>query len=77
MFMFAQASETDGSGFVSLLGVFVLFVLYWLPTVIALYRKHHNKWAILVLNLLLGWTVLGWIAALVWSFTSVQTQRVQ
>lgn len=74
MFMLAQASETDGSGSGLLI---ILFVLYWLPTAIALFRKHHNKWAILVLNLLLGWTVIGWIAALVWSFTSVQSQRVQ
>jgi hypothetical protein len=28
--------------------------------------------AIFLLNLLLGWTALGWIAALVWSFTEVR-----
>ena len=33
-------------------------------------RRHHQTGAILVLNLLLGWTLLGWIAALVWAFTA-------
>jgi hypothetical protein len=30
--------------------------------------------AIFALNLLLGWTLLGWFAALVWSLTAVQAQ---
>jgi hypothetical protein len=33
-------------------------------------RKHPNAGAIAVLNLLLGWTFIGWVIALVWSFTS-------
>ncbi len=44
--------------------------LYFVPTVIAGARHHHQTGAILVLNLLLGWTLLGWIAALVWAFTA-------
>jgi Superinfection immunity protein len=45
--------------------------IYFLPSIIAGFRKHHNAAAILVLNLFLGWTVLGWISALVWSSTFV------
>jgi Superinfection immunity protein len=33
-------------------------------------RHHRNAAAIFLINLLLGWTVLGWIAALVWSVTA-------
>ena len=44
--------------------------LYFTPTIIAWLRTHYNRWAILALNLLLGWTVLGWIVSLVWSFTN-------
>ena len=53
------------------------FVLaaYLVPTIIAMGRSHHNRWAIGALNLLLGWTALGWIAAFVWSLTSVRTYR--
>jgi hypothetical protein len=49
--------------------VIVLF-LYLLPTFVAVCRGHHNTLAIGALNVLLGWTFLGWIGALVWSFTA-------
>jgi ABC-type transport system involved in cytochrome c biogenesis permease component len=48
----------------------VLAAIYFLPTIVSLSRAHRNGLAIFVLNLLLGWTGLGWIAALVWSCTS-------
>jgi hypothetical protein len=40
------------------------------PWLIALTRGHHNLAAIFLLNLLLGWTFIGWVAALVWAFTN-------
>lgn len=43
--------------------------LYILPAAIALLRKKRNAEAILVLDLLLGWTIIGWIVALIWSLT--------
>ncbi len=52
-------------------GVIVLVVLvvalYLLPSLIATSRQKRNAGAIFLLNLLLGWTVLGWVIALVWS----------
>jgi hypothetical protein len=48
----------------------VLLVPYLLPSVIAYRRWHKNFKAIFALNILLGWTLLGWIVCLVWSFTS-------
>jgi threonine/homoserine/homoserine lactone efflux protein len=55
----------------------VLLVLfaYFLPTVMAEARGHQNSGMIFLANLLLGWTILGWIAALVWAATAVQTRR--
>ena len=50
-----------------LLLVVLIFALYFLPTLIAFLRQHKNKLAIFLLNLLLGWTVLGWVGSLVWS----------
>jgi len=32
-------------------------------------RRHHNRVAIFALNLLAGWTAVGWIIALVWALT--------
>ena len=46
------------------------FAFYFLPSIIAWVRTHYNRVAILALNLLLGWTVVGWVVSLVWSFTN-------
>lgn len=51
--------------------LFLSFYLYFIPTLISLVRGHHNRLAICVLNIFLGWTCLGWIASLVWAFTAV------
>ena len=45
------------------------FLIYFLPSIIAVYRKHNNKIPIIVLNLFLGWTFFGWVIALVWGLT--------
>jgi hypothetical protein len=47
--------------------ILILGLLYFLPTFIG--QKKRNAGAIFALNLLLGWTVLGWIVALVWAMT--------
>jgi len=47
--------------------VVLIFAFYFLPTLIAFLRQHKNKLAIFLLNLFLGWTVLGWVGSLVWS----------
>lgn len=41
--------------------------IYFLPTIIAGTRHHRNGTGIFLLNLLLGWTVLGWVGALIWA----------
>ena len=43
--------------------------LYFVPALTAKYRKHPGQDGILVLNLFLGWTVLGWVIALVWAMS--------
>jgi hypothetical protein len=42
-------------------------ILYFLPAIIAFARSKRDSGAILVLNLLLGWTAIGWVIALVWA----------
>jgi T4 superinfection immunity protein len=44
-----------------------LFVMYFLPSIIALLRNKRDTLAIFLLNLFLGWSVIGWIVALVWA----------
>ena len=40
---------------------------YFLPTIFAVASKKKNASAIFFTNLLLGWTVIGWIIALIWA----------
>lgn len=52
--------------------LFLPFVLpalaiHFLPAIIAGVRHARNFGWILVINLLLSWTVIGWIVALIWS----------
>jgi hypothetical protein len=44
--------------------------IYFLPSLIALLRRHHNSGAIVALNLFLGWTLVGWVVSLVWALTN-------
>lgn len=43
------------------------FVMYFLPSIIALVRGKRDITAIILLNLFLGWTVIGWVVALIWA----------
>ena len=49
---------------------YIVIALYFIPSIVALIRSKSNLLAIIALNILLGWTVIGWIVALVWSLTS-------
>lgn len=45
-------------------------LMYFLPSIIALARSKRDLLAIFLLNLFLGWSVIGWIVALVWAAKS-------
>jgi Superinfection immunity protein len=64
------ASESDPVSFALFLGTII--GSYFFPSIIAVCRGHHNTLAIFLFNLLLGWTGLCWIGALVWAATAVQ-----
>lgn len=51
-------------------GLGIPFVMYFLPSIIALVRSKRDILAIFLLNLFLGWSVIGWIVALVWALKS-------
>ncbi len=44
-----------------------LITLYFLPSLIAKIKHRRQGLAIVLLNLFLGWTLIGWVAALVWA----------
>jgi FtsH-binding integral membrane protein len=51
-------------------GPLLILVLYFLPIGIAAMRNHNRQLDIIVVNLWLGWTVIGWLIALVWACDS-------
>ena len=51
---------------------FWIAVGYFLPAAVARLLRHERTRSILMLNLLLGWTVIGWIFAFVWAFVPVR-----
>jgi T4 superinfection immunity protein len=57
----------------TLIIILLLLAVHFLPSVIAFKRRHHNRIAILVLNVLLGWTFIGWVVALVWACMAVRS----
>lgn len=58
----------DSDSILLLVAALVLFI-YFLPWIVARSRNHRNTTAIVVLNLFLGWTFIGWVIALVWACT--------
>lgn len=50
--------------------VLLVFIAYFFPAILAFSRSHHNATAIAVLNVFLGWTLIGWVLALVWAVTN-------
>lgn len=58
---------------VSTIGV----VAYVFPSMIAYHRNHRNFIPLIIVNLALGWAILGWIAALAWAFSSDVTESRQ
>jgi len=52
----------------------VSLFLYFLPAYLA--RSKSKSLAIFVLNLLTGWTFIGWIAALIWALSSEPQRQV-
>ena len=41
--------------------------LYLIPTYVCILRKVEQKAGIILLNIFLGWSILGWVGALIWA----------
>ncbi|MEW6343799.1 MAG: superinfection immunity protein [Pseudomonadota bacterium] len=59
-------------------GVAVLgaFTLYMIPSIEADARNRDDAFAITMVNVLLGWTVIGWIAAFMWARRPATEKRL-
>ena len=55
----------------AMIGIALTVAFYFLPSIIAIKKKHANKLFIFILNLAFGWTFLAWVACLIWAFVDV------
>lgn len=51
-----------------------LVIVYFIPTAIAVKRKHPNRFGIVIVNIFLGWSLIGWVVALVWAVTDSKSK---
>lgn len=56
-----------------IVGFIAVAVVYFAPSVIG--NRKANRWAIFTLNLLAGWTIVGWIVAMVWAFCAEPSEK--
>jgi Superinfection immunity protein len=52
--------------------VSLVLAIYFLPCLVAWWRRSPNGLAIFVMNLFLGWTFIGWVVALVWACAAIR-----
>lgn len=53
----------------------IALCIYFIPVAVAHSRNHRSFNAIFIVNLLLGWSVIGWIWALIWANTGNTAQK--
>lgn len=67
--MGTQTGNLNGFGTFMAFSFFITApALYLLPTYEAWRNQHPNLTAIALLNIFLGWSVLGWVMAVVWAY---------
>ena len=53
--------------------ILIFAIIYFIPSIIGWNTKHLG--GIFVINLFLGWTILGWIIALAWAASAPRINK--
>ena len=56
--------------------ILILAAVYFIPSIVASVLNHPQLGAIFRLNIFLGWTFIGWIAALIWAVDRDETKQL-
>lgn len=68
----ATQTSTLSSSLITIISIVIISIIflaiYIIPTIVANIRKHSQKTQILILNIFLGWSFIGWVIALIWAF---------
>ena len=46
-----------------------------IPTIVAFNKGHRNRWEIMIINIVFGTTLLGWLIAIIWAFNKVDSPK--
>lgn len=60
----------DNSMLANIVLLLIVLGFYFLPSIVSMFRNTKSGMGIFLLNLFFGWTLLGWIAAFIWSFSA-------
>jgi Superinfection immunity protein len=71
----ADAIESVIGGLILMVGLAVLAVIYFLPSIVVLVRRSDTAGAVLVINLFLGWTFVGWVTSLAMAVSGTGSPR--
>lgn len=56
---------TPGQAVLAAIVLFCVLAFYSLPTIVALKKNSPHKFAVIILNIFFGFTVVGWLVALI------------
>jgi hypothetical protein len=62
--LLAQSSSESDAGGLAIAFITVMLCLYLIPSVVAIIRKVPNIGSVIVINVFLGWSIIGWVVAL-------------
>lgn len=72
-----SSSNANGNILILLIKIFLgcallvgIIAFYFIPYLVARSRKHRNVTPILIVNFFFGWSFLGWVFCLAWSYWS-------
>ncbi len=61
--------------FLGVIIIILLIFVYFLPALVANGGNHSKALAITLLNIFLGWTLLGWVIALIWAVSEENPKK--
>lgn len=64
-----------GAGSIHYVAFLLTLCLYFLPTIVGFSRRVVNRGSVAVINVFLGWTVIGWVVALAMAFRTKTIPR--
>jgi hypothetical protein len=68
-------SGVTGWSFIKFILLMLFIGIYFIPFSIAQSRHCNSRFGVFCVNLLIGWTLIGWFAAIIWACASPVRER--